>query len=184
MIDPQISEKATWWLGETKGFWVQTGALLLSAVGALWIVFSRSRSERRRATVDLVLKHNEDEQLVQAKKDFLKILDGDDGNLARFLSHKESTEYDCIRKILNMHEFVCCGIRGKAYDEKLYKRMQCNVVVRDWDALAGFVQEFRKSKRSKLPSTDADTFYQDFERVAIRWKSRPLNKISKWWPFL
>src|ERR1022692_2881747 len=172
LIDPQTTEKITWWLGETKGFWIQTGALIISAIGGLLIIRSRSKTERRRATVDLVLHQKNDNELMEAKRHLLKLHDDGTKNFAIFLNQKESPEYKAIIKVLNTHEFVCCGIRGKAYDEKLYKQMQCSSMIRDWNALSGFVIEFRKTIGDQ--AHDSRTFYQDFERLSEKWNKKPL----------
>ena len=84
-------------------------------------------------------------------------------------------------RILNNHEFVAAGIRGKAYDENLFKRMQCAVVIRDWEAFCGFVIEFRKLHHEDMGDS-AETFYQDFEWLAGRWKKNPLKRSESWWP--
>jgi hypothetical protein len=57
--------------------------------------------------------------------------------------------------------------------------MQCSVIVRDWDAFCGFVMEFRKSKEDKL-NESAETFYQDFEWLAKKWKASPLKVTRPW----
>ena len=167
LIDAHTAERAVWWLGETKGFWVQTGALFISALGAVLIVRSRSQSERRRATVDLVLHQINNQELLLAKKEFFKIIDSPEKNCSRFLNQKDTPQYGAIVKLLNTYEFVAGGIREKAYDEKLYKRMQCSAVIRAWDSLSGFVEEFRNSMPQQ-PSPK--TFYQDFEWLAKKWK--------------
>jgi len=174
-MEPQAVEainKAVWWLGETKGFWVQTGALSLSAMGALWIVLSRARSERRRATVDLVLHQLSDADFQEAMKIFWKIYK--DGNLGRFVSQTDAPEYIAIIKILNAYEFTAGGIREKAYDERIYKRMRCSTTIKIWDSLSGFVQDFRNLKQ-KEPGVDTRTFYQDLEWIAGKWKKSPLK---------
>jgi hypothetical protein len=178
LTDPQTTEKLTFWLGETRGFWVQTGALFVSAIAGIWIILSRSKTERRRATVDLVLHLKNDLKLVEAKSHLLQL--HDKGTVfATFLDQKDSPEHKAITRVLNTHEFVAGGIREKAYDEKLYKRMQCSVIVRDWDAFCGFVMEFRKSKEDKL-NESAETFYQDFEWLAKKWKASPLKVTRPW----
>ena len=182
MTDPQTTEKLTYWLGETKGFWVQTGALFISAVAGVWIILSRSRTERRRATVDLVLHLKNDDELTQAKSSLLKLHEAGQTTFAIFLDQKDSPEHKAIMRVLNTHEFVAGGIREKAYDEKLYKRMQCSVIVRDWDAFCGFVMEFRKSKEDKM-NESAATFYQDFEWLAKKWKASPLKVADPWYAF-
>ncbi|HEY6350210.1 MAG TPA: DUF4760 domain-containing protein [Candidatus Angelobacter sp.] len=183
MVEPQTAERAIWWLGETKGFWVQTGALFASAIGALWIVYSRARSERKRATVDLVLHQKMDPEFVKSKQEFIRLRDTQ--NLAQYISNTDTDQFRTILKILNSHEFAACGIRGRAYHEKLYKRMQCSTVIRDWDALSGFVAEFRRANKHRTADGTGMSFYQDFEWLAIRWKKHPLKpgQYSWWWPW-
>lgn len=168
-MEPQDTAKTVFWLGETLGFWIQTGALIISAGAGVLSIVSLSRSERRRATVDLVLHQKQDTELIRAKKRLLELLQAGETNFARFLSDKSSDEYSIILKILNTHEFVAGGIKEKAYDEKMYKRMQCSAMIRDWDACCGFVVEYRNQRSGKK------TFYQDFEWLANRWKKNPLK---------
>lgn len=174
-MEPQNTAKTVFWLGETLGFWIQTGALIISAVVGVLVILSRSRSERRRATVDLVLHQKRDSELIQAKRKLLELHDAGEKNFARFLD-KNTPEYSTIIKILNTHEFVSAGIREKAYDEQLYKRMQCSTMLRDWDALSGFVTEFRKQQAGKYKNSK--TFYQDFEGLARKWEKNPLKPTN------
>jgi Domain of unknown function (DUF4760) len=118
---------------------------------------SRSRTERRRATVDLLLQNKKDSELVEAKRALLKLHEAGEKNFAAFLNKKDSPEHKNIMRVLNTQEFVASGIRENAYDEKLFKRMQCSVVIRDWDAFSGFVMEFRNSRPD---ANGARTFYQ------------------------
>ncbi|HEX3092810.1 MAG TPA: DUF4760 domain-containing protein [Candidatus Angelobacter sp.] len=154
------------------GFWIQTGALLLSAIGALWIVLSRSRSERKRATVDLMLHQTQDKDLMDAKKKILELHEGGVSNFAQYLEKKDSAEYDTLVKILNTHEFVAAGIREGAYAEKLYKRMWFSATIKDWKACQGFVAEFRRKY-------NCQTLWQEFEWLADKWERSPLKKIKK-----
>ena len=186
LIDPQtaittqIAHANTWWLGETEGFWVQTGALFLSALGALWIVVSRSLSEKRRATVDLVLHQMGDKELITAIKLVLDL--SQNGNLARFASQPTANEYLAIIKVLNTFEFVAGGIRENAYHEGIYKRMRSSTTLKIWESLSGFVQDFRNLRAKQDHVTDLKTLYQDFEWIAERWKKDPLKstKSTSW----
>ena len=78
-------------------------------------------------------------------------------------------------RVLNTHEFVCCGIRGKAYDEDLYKRMQCSITIREWEALNGFIGDFRSAMKQYTQDGSGKTYYQDFEYIAKKWQKKPLN---------
>src|SRR6266852_3117467 len=167
-MEPQTVTKATGWLGETTGIWFQTGSLFLSAIGALWIVFSRSRTEKKRATVDLMLHQTKDKTLMDAKKKILELHESGQENFACFLQEKDSgqknsDEYDTIIKILNNHEFVAAGIREGAYAESLYKRMRFSAIIRDWEALAGFIAEFRRQHNTY-------STWQEFDWLAKKWK--------------
>jgi hypothetical protein len=82
-----------WWLGETKGFWVQTGAFLVSAVAAAITIFynaqqvrllrkqnvSSEQAARSRATVDVVLHQKADAELQSARKKFAELHDAGQG---------------------------------------------------------------------------------------------------------
>jgi len=115
---------------------------------------------------------------MQAKSDLLKLHEDGNTTFAAFLDKKDSPEHKAIMRVLNTHEFVAGGIKEKAYDETLYKRMQCSVIIRDWDAFCGFVMDFRKSKQGKIEQPA--TFYQDFEWLATKWKANPLKPASHW----
>lgn len=41
--------------GETLGFWVQTGAIVLSAIGAIAVIWHNGKTAKRRATIDLII---------------------------------------------------------------------------------------------------------------------------------
>jgi hypothetical protein len=152
------------WLGESKGFWIQTGALFASAWGAIWIVWSRGRSERRRATVDLLIEREKNYKLLKALS-FVRYTP----NLIAFVANRTSQQYiDCIT-VLNHYEFVAAGIREKALDSGLYKRMQYTMVVKDWEALCPFVMELRRAQAHT-------TLFQELELLAKAWEKKPLQR--------
>ena len=72
---------------------------------------------------------------------------------------------------LNTYEFIACGIKMSAFSEKIYKRLRCTRVIKDWEAFEGFVIEFRKQKKS-------ETFFQEFQWLYSRWKKDPLQPNS------
>ena len=80
-----------------------------------------------------------------------------------------SEELKCILKVLNNHEFISIGIHQKTFDEKMYKNMQYSNVIKVWAASAGIVAEIRHTQKS-------ETLFQEFERLATRWKNDPLKK--------
>ena len=114
-----------------------------------------------------MMHHKSDGELVAAKKKILALLD-DGVQLAKYAlrENASSQENDCILLVLNSREFIAGGIREGAFDEKTYKRLQCQVFLRDWRAMEGYVSEFRRTR-------DRPTLFQEFEWLAKRWQADP-----------
>ena len=91
------------------------------------------------------------------------------GNLAKHVDNIDSKEYRAIILVLNAYEFAATGVREGAFDEMTFKRLRCGIVLRDWNALCGFVLEFRRKKA--IP-----TIFQEFEWLARRWQANPLKE--------
>lgn len=45
-------------LGETHGFWIQTGAIILSAIMAILAIRHNGKMSKRRATIDVIMQEN------------------------------------------------------------------------------------------------------------------------------
>jgi Domain of unknown function (DUF4760) len=175
LFDPQVVQQpiaeSHKWLGDTIGFWVQDAILFVSAIAGLAIIFFRGNQEARRATIELLVEHKQEESTT--RNPTLKGLhDKGITNFAQFVGQPASEEYKTIIFALNSHEFIASGIRTKALSEEIYKRMRYSAVVRDWESLQGFIAEFRKAK-SKY------TLFQDFEWLYDRWKKNPLKRDKK-----
>lgn len=169
MTGPDLVAEPSKWLGETIGFWIQTIMLAVSAVAGIWIILSRGKQEGRRATVDLIVHQTSDAELKEARKIIKGMHEKDETNLARYLQDTNSAEYKAILKCINTYEFVASGIRTNAFSEVVYKRLRCFLLIKDWEALEGFVAEFRKLRGHA-------TFFQDFEWLYRRWKKNPLKE--------
>lgn len=156
-------------LAQNYGPLLTSGAILISATVAVGAIVLNGRSAKRRATIDLVLNQRQDQNLVKARK---KVLELHEGNTQFFkyalLEHAGSEENEAILIALNTHEFVAAGIREGAFDEKTYKRLRCQVLIRDWDALATYVAEFRRTRNRQ-------TLFKEFEWLATKWKADPLK---------
>jgi len=150
------------------GFWIQTGALILSAIFALLLVQSRERSEKRRATVDLVIQQKHDSQLQASRQWLLTQHENHAGNFTQHLGNKTADPFRHILNVLNNYEFIATGIREDALDQEIYKRLQYSVAIKDWDALSGCVMELRQS-------TGHRTLFQEFQALAERWHKEPLK---------
>ena len=169
-MDCQQVAKTIGWLGETWGFWLQTGAFFLSALAAVAVIYHNGAQARVRALIDLIVQQKMDEGLIDSTRKVYSLR----VNGSRLTDHlnDDSAERKEILRVLNNQEFIAVGIRMKAFDEKVYKQMQCTNVLRLWDAAQGFIQELRTADGKK-------TIFQDFERLACRWEKMPIKRISK-----
>jgi hypothetical protein len=158
------------WLGESKGFWVQTGALVISAAAAVWLIWASDKSQRRRATIQLVIHQKLDEKLQKAKDILFSLHKDNATNFARYLEDPTSPEYDAIFAVLNNYEFIASGIHEDALDGELFKRLQYSVLIKDWEALCPLVMELRNQVRR-------ETLFQEFEALAVNWKKSPLKRL-------
>ena len=168
MTELPETAKTVLWLGETAGFWIQTGAFLLSAIGAVAVIYYNNLAARKRATIDLVMHQKSDNRFMEARKKIKLLMGNENECCAKYFKDHNSDEYKAILEVLNSYEFVASGIRETAFDESIYKRMQYSIVTSDWDSLHGFVAEIRNKN-------NAQTLYKEFEWLAMRWKDKPLK---------
>ena len=186
-MDPQSALNTSLFLGESYGFWIQTGAIFLSAAAAAGALFysgkqvkhlrqqneSNEKLARMRATIDLVLHENANEHLTECRKSFGIMTDNKE-DFAKYAcgdltDHQEVN--DVLFPVLNSYEFMAAGVRTGAFDEEIYKRMKKSIVIRDWKALSGYVMQLRaKEKR--------DAIYIEFECIAKKWEKEPPNSAD------
>lgn len=169
-MDGQEVAKAVGWLGETWGFWIQTGAFFLSAIGAIAVIYYNGKQARLRALIDLVVHQKTDLELVNATRR-VNALHQKKESWTKHLDPTCQERMD-ILLILNNLEFIAVGVRLGAFHENTYKQMQCNNVLRVWEASEAFIVEIRKE-------AGKDTPFQDFEKLAKRWKSKPIQNLPR-----
>lgn len=161
--------KCVWWLGETIGFWIQTGAFFLSALAAVFVIYHNGRLAKKRALIDLIIQQKSDASLIAATRRVYELQDS--GNHLSGLVGKDSEDRRIILQVINNQEFIAVGIRRGAFDEKVYKELQFNNILKLWSATSGFIHELRKIDGK-------GTLFQDFECLAKRWEKDPIKKIA------
>lgn len=146
--------------------------LALSALAAIYAIHRNTLISRRRATVDLILHQRSDEELKAANNIINPLFT--DNSIMKYSSadEKESDERKAILTVLNNHEFIASGIRERAFDFKLYRRMKHGTVLRDWREFRAFIIQMRKDNKHQ-------TLYQGFEWLAEKFKSKPLPLNNK-----
>jgi anti-sigma-K factor RskA len=167
-MDCSEAAKCIWWLGETVGFWIQTGAIFLSAIAAIYVIYHNGKLAKQRALIDLIIQQKADENLIAATRRVYDLQDS--GNHLSSLVGTDSDDRKLVLKVINNQEFIAVGIRLGAFDEKVYKQLQFNNVNKLWSATSGFIHEIRKIDQ-KL------TLFQDFECLAVRWSKTPIKRL-------
>jgi len=169
-MDPQQIVKTIGWLGETWGFWIQTGAFVLSAAAAVAVIYFNGRQARKRATIDLMLHQRNNQQLLQDTKVVWALADKAK-TFASLAANPNSEECTCIFRVLNGYEFVALGIRKRAFDENIYKMSQFSNVMKVWKASDGFIREVRSAENKP-------TLFQEIEWLVARWERDPICNVS------
>jgi hypothetical protein len=154
---------------QSYGPLITAGAIFISGLVAAIAIYHNLSTARRRATIDVVMHEKMNPALVAARKKVLALHERDT-EFVRFAlkEHADSDEATTILTVLNFREFVAAGIREKAFDEDMFKRIQFSVVARDWQACEGFVRELRRLR-------GRPTLFQEFQWLAERWLADPLK---------
>src|ERR1700761_5126655 len=99
------------WLGTMS---TQNVILAAGAAGTFFAIRTASKDARRRATIDIVIHHQNDADLLSAKRTVTQLRRSGQSLSA----HPPGTnEYQAILDVLNAYEFVSSGIREGAFDE-------------------------------------------------------------------
>ncbi len=159
-------------LGETYGFWTQTGVLLL---GALLTVLSVRFIERKKAAAEVLFRTKSDRKLSLALRKIGEIHHSQE-KIAKY-GAKPVGEDKVIGNLINYalthFEYVSIGIQEGIYDQKIFKRSQYGTVMRLYERTKPFINVVRKEIGS-------ETLYMEFEWLSCEWKKKPLKlkKIS------
>ena len=152
-------------VAQTYGLWIQTGAICLSAIAALFLVLYSKNIACRRATLDLIMAEETDPSHRETRLAFIKLRQK--GELVKWAmaEHVGSPETSHIRQVLNRYELVAIGIKNKTVDENLYKAWCRSTLVKDWTACKSFVTELRST-------THIMTVFCECENLARKWATK------------
>ncbi len=158
-----------WLLGETKGFWINTGALVLSVLVAACTIYMNSKLMRKRATLDILMDRRRDPALMAA----IHFINSwkKEGLPPTFVLARGTVDADRAAEAMNYYEFIALSIIQGALDEGMYKQMQCSNFLKFWNNAEPLVRVIRET-------TGRGTFYQDMEWLARRWSETPLRADS------
>ncbi|MGF6148935.1 Uncharacterised protein [Kingella potus] len=160
-------------LGQPLGYWLQTVAIVASAVFAGWQIKALRKQHvsndiqwKQRATIDAVMADRKDDNLIRSRRVYAKLKQANTNfdaiGSAPLLENEECNH--AILDILNNYEFMAAGIREDAFDEQIYKRMKRSLIIADWQILNIYIQALRKREcRPKL--------FAEFQWLAEKWQN-------------
>jgi hypothetical protein len=157
---------------------------VLVAFGAF--IYTR-HANRRRATLDMVMKTLMDTDVGKRYRDFRNLIRKGDGPGDPFKISSladDSTIGTDNRNIvtgqLNIYELMALGIRRKLFDEAFYKRWYHNQFMMDYEGAADFI----KAMQAKKPS-----IYCEMTALYAKWlkSGHPVSSPNRfkmaWWGF-
>lgn len=164
-----MSDQSLIWFLQNYGPLITAGAIVLSGLIAGLAIYQNLRTARRRATIDVVMHEKMNPAMIAARKLVFELHEtGADFVKFALKEHASSEETISILTVLNFREFVAAGVREKAFDEAMFKRLQFSVFTKDWLACEAFVRELRESRNRA-------TLFKEFEWLAKRWLKKPLK---------
>lgn len=147
---------------------LQTVIFLFGLVAAIWTLFRQKTDTKAMATLNMIL-YQRDEQGLRNAALLVEKLSKQKKGLLPYLYQPYSREKHAILKLLNFRETVAVGINRGILNEDLYKQAFFSMVLHDWITLKDVVDELRKQHGSI-------TLFQNFERLAKRWKKTSFGK--------
>ncbi|KTW16603.1 hypothetical protein NS258_03605 [Sphingomonas sanguinis] len=131
------------------------GALtaIVSAIVALTVLHYTRNANRRRATLDMVMKNLLDEYAQKRQAEFKAIIKkNEDANDSFKLvsltdeSARGTSERNAMLHQLNIYELMALGIKRKIFDEAFYKRWYHNQFVSDYESSMEFIKVLQERK--------------------------------------
>lgn len=157
----------------------------ISALVAFSVFWHTRSANRRRATLDMVMKTLMDPVAITRYGEFKKIIRRDKSadDCFKIESLLVATDdnhemREIVLQQLNVYEMTSLGIRRKLFDEQFYKRWFHNQFMTDYENARAFIDEAKKKK---------GTIYCEFSALYERWEksghpiSSPNRAKVMWW---
>lgn len=128
---------------------------IISALVALTVLIYTRAANRRRATLDMVMKNLLDDYTQKRQLEFKAIIkkheDPEDAFKVSSLldaSARNTPERNALLHQLNIYELMALGIRRKIFDEAFYKRWYHNQFMSDYESCIEFVKGLQAKKQT------------------------------------
>ena len=126
---------------------------IISAIVALTVLNYTRNANRRRATLDMVMKNLLDEYAQKRQLEFKAVIKkhedvGDTFKLISLLDDaaKGGSDRNAMLHQLNIYELMALGIKRKIFDETFYKRWYHNQFMADYESSIEFISGLQARK--------------------------------------
>ncbi len=159
---------------------VSAAAIVASSITAFAVFAYTRRTNKRRATLDMVMKTFLDNDANSRYDDFISLVNKDADVLDTFqltsLLHSTPTniaDRNVVLAQLNTYELVALGIRRGVFDEKFYKHWFHRQFTKDYDSVKPLLS---------LIQHEAPSVFCEYGSLYERWmKSKhPVSSPSRW----
>lgn len=165
------------------------GALIamISVTVAFFVFAYTRRANRRRATLDMVMKTLLDTEVQKKYAQFRDLVrkdkDNDDCFKIAALAADEAIgdeQRAIVTHQMNIYELMALGIRRKLFDEAFYKRWYHNQFMMDYEGASGFISAMQEKKASIY--CEATSLYATWLKDGHPVSSPNRFKMA-WWAF-
>lgn len=143
--------------------------MILSIVVAVVAILMQRKIARQRATLDFIEKVESGEHYRKIVRTFTELRRGQGfAHLSNPATAEDQETRRCVNDYMNHYEMVAIGIRTGILDKKFYRDWMRGPFVRDWNAIADWVQRERWKHEDGEWKYYSSTFCE-FQRLAREW---------------
>jgi hypothetical protein len=154
--------------------YIAPALVLISSIIAVVAVLMLRKIARQRATLDFIEKVESGEHYRNIVKTFTELRRGRGfAHLNNPENAEDHTTRRCVNDYMNHYEMVAIGIRTGILDKKFYRDWMRGPFVRDWNAIAAWVQRERWKHEDGEWKYYPKTFCE-FERLARQWSDEAI----------
>lgn len=144
-------------------------SVLLSIAVAIGAIIMQRRIAKQRATLDFIEKVESSEHYRTIVRTFTDLRRGQGfAHLNNPATDADQNTRRCVNDYMNHYEMVAIGIRTGILDKRFYRDWMRGPFVRDWNAIAAWVQRERWKHEDGEWKYYPKTFCE-FERLARQW---------------
>jgi hypothetical protein len=154
--------------------YITPALVFVSAIIAVAAMFMQRKIARQRATLDFIEKVESGDHYRKIVHTFTGLRRGK--GFAHLNNPKTKADKEtrrCVNDYMNHYEMVAIGIRTGILDKRFYRDWMRGPFVRDWNAIADWVQgerwKFEDGSWNYYPQT-----FCEFERLAHEWSDEAI----------